>query len=219
MIGIEFQPTGWLEEPNIDQGRHVRSRPIPRALEGTRVRRSPGRSGFDIVQPPAFRQRVTIHTMALPGNPRGKTFRCGCPGFKGGRRRARSVVADLPASTARPRCSGDAGSPGRHRRLGGPDGRCSRTPDRTRDRNPGFPGLRPSGPPPGGPASHHRRGRERGDWRTATTPMERRRPASSLGEPHRKVLPRGLPGSAIVQSGPRSRWDLSKHNSVPGTPR
>ena len=32
----------------------------------------------------------------MPGNPRGGTIRCICPGSEGGRRRASSVVADLP---------------------------------------------------------------------------------------------------------------------------
>jgi len=57
----------------------------------------------------------------------------------------------------------------------------------------------------GGPASHHRRGRVEATWRTATTPMARRRPVSLPGKPHRNALPRGLPGSAIVWSPPRCR--------------
>ena len=41
--------------------------------------------------------------------------------------------------------------------------------------------------------------------RTATTPMERRRPPSEPVKMHRNALPRGLPGSAIVWIVPRSR--------------
>jgi len=34
--------------------------------------------------------------MPMPGNPRGEAIRCICFGSEGGRRRARSVVADPP---------------------------------------------------------------------------------------------------------------------------
>ena len=57
----------------------------------------------------------------------------------------------------------------------------------------------------GGPASPHRRGRERDDWRTATTPMARRRPPPEPEKMHWNALSRGLPGSAIVWSPPRCR--------------
>jgi len=70
----------------------------------------------------------------------------------------------------------------------------------------------------GGPASPHRRGRERDDWRTATTPMARRRPPPEPEKTHRNAVPRGLPGSAIVWIIPRSR-EVVPHNGVPGTPR
>jgi len=72
------------------------------------------------------RRRNALHTMPMPGNPRGRAIRCICSGSEGGRRRASSVVADLPASHARPRCSCDAGIPGRRSAS-----RCPRRPGLT----------------------------------------------------------------------------------------
>ena len=66
-----------------------------------------------------IRQRGGLHTMALPGNPRGRTPRCTSPSFKGGRRRASSVVAALPLfhhATALLVRRWDAGPPRRPRR-------------------------------------------------------------------------------------------------------
>ncbi len=51
---------------------------------------------------------------------------------------------------------------------------------------------------PGGPASHHRRGRAWEAGRAATTPMVRRRPASLPGKQTASGLPRE-PGAAFVQ--------------------
>ena len=50
-----------------------------------------------------FQRRGTIHTMALPGNPRGGSIRCSCSGDEGGRRRPIGVVAVLQSSPARSR--------------------------------------------------------------------------------------------------------------------
>jgi len=72
---------------------------------------------------------------------------------------------------------------------------------------------------PGVPASHEQRGRAVEVGVSATTLFVRRRPPPEPGQPHRNALPRGLPGSAIVRVEPCSRYDLPKHNSVPGTPR
>jgi len=58
-----------------------------------------------------FRLRGTIHTMALPGNPRGRTIRCICTSSEGGRRRAIGVVAVPQSALARPRRWRDAGMP------------------------------------------------------------------------------------------------------------
>ena len=52
----------------------------------------------------------------------------------------------------------------------------------------------------GSRASHHRRGRARVDWKTATTPMARRRPASEREQIHWIDLPRGLPGMPLCGS-------------------
>jgi len=60
----------------------------------------------------------------------------------------------------------------------------------------------------GGPASQRRTSSAVAWWksgRAATTLLARRRPPLKLGEVHRGVLPRGLPGSAIVWSPPRCR--------------
>jgi len=51
----------------------------------------------------------------------------------------------------------------------------------------------------GVPASPHRRGRAGDDWRAATAPMGRRRPASWIEQPHRSGVPRGEPGIGIVR--------------------
>ena len=51
----------------------------------------------------------------IPGNPRGRAFRCGCPGSKGGRRRPISVVAALPRRP--PRDHADRATLGRRRRT------------------------------------------------------------------------------------------------------
>jgi len=59
--------------------------------------------------------------MALPGNPRGGTSRCTSPRHEGGRRRAGSVVSDLPVTSAQPRCSCVAGTPGATRRPRRPE--------------------------------------------------------------------------------------------------
>jgi len=93
--------------------------------------------------------------------------------------------------------------------------------DVCRDRCPGTPAFLSAF---GGPASHHRRGRAEADWGTATTPMARRRPPSWRGEVHREILPRGLPGSAIVliTLGRRevipTQW-RARHAPVSGVPR
>jgi len=58
--------------------------------------------------------------MALPGNPRGKTFRCGCSGSEADRRRAIGVVAVLQSSAARPRRWCDAGPPKADQKVGPP---------------------------------------------------------------------------------------------------
>ena len=50
-----------------------------------------------------FRLRGTIHTMALPGNPRGESRRCSSPGNEAGRRRAISVIAAPQSPFSRPR--------------------------------------------------------------------------------------------------------------------
>jgi len=59
-----------------------------------------------------------IHTMALPGNPRGRAFRCGCSGSEAGRRRAIGVVAALQFSAGRPCRWCDAGTPKADQKAG-----------------------------------------------------------------------------------------------------
>jgi len=70
-----------------------------------------------------YRHRSTSRTIALPGTPRVARSGTALPVRKEAAARSSSVVADLPASSARPRCSCDAGTPGRHRRPGVPEGR------------------------------------------------------------------------------------------------
>ena len=66
--------------------------------------------------------------MALPGNPRGRAFRCASPGDQAGRRRAIGVVAVLSATPARPRRWCDAGTPDRpaSQKAGAPGRRTTR---------------------------------------------------------------------------------------------
>ena len=69
-----------------------------------------------------FRLRGMIHTMALPGNPRGRAFRCVFPGSGAGRRsrdqRGRSPSSNHRATTmirdaGPPQADQKAGAPGR----------------------------------------------------------------------------------------------------------
>jgi len=71
--------------------------------------------------------RCVAHNGAT-GHSTGRAFQCTSPGSDRGRRRTSSVVADLPASHARPRCSCDAGTQRRHRRPCGPEGRDPQNP-------------------------------------------------------------------------------------------
>ena len=98
--------------------------------------RSPGRAGAapgsaDIWRPTGacrarhcagttIQLRGAIHTMALPGNPRGRAFRYISPGCDAGRRRIIGAVAILQLSTARPRRWCDAGSPEADQKAGAP---------------------------------------------------------------------------------------------------
>ena len=91
-----------------------------------------------------FRLRGAIHTMALPGNPRGKEFQCTSSGSEGGRRRDIGAVAVLSATPARPRRWCDAGPPQADQKAGAPGSRVARniphkpappTVSRTRDPN------------------------------------------------------------------------------------
>jgi len=72
------------------------------------------------------RPRGAFRTMALPGTPRAERSGAPLPAQREAVARTSSVVVDLPASHARPRCSCDAGTSGRHRRP-----RRSRRPELT----------------------------------------------------------------------------------------
>ena len=74
-----------------------------------------------------FGQRGAIHTMALPGNPRGRAFRCDCAGSEAGSRRAIGVVAVLQSSLSRPRRWCDAGSPQADQKARAPGSQDSAT--------------------------------------------------------------------------------------------
>ncbi len=69
---------------------------------------------------------------------------------------------------------------------------------------------------PGVPASHHRRGCSWVAGRAATTPMARRRPASSPGELTSRRSPRE-PGTALCEGG-GGAGSGCRHNAGPGTP-
>ena len=79
-----------------------------------------------------FRLRGPIHTMALPGNPRGRAYQCISTSFEAGRRRAISVVAVL---SRRPRATTPMVR--RWAAAGGPEGRCFRKP-RQRHASPAY---------------------------------------------------------------------------------
>ena len=85
------------------------------------------------------RRPNALHTMPMPGNPRGRTIRHGSPGSEEGRRRASSMVTDVPAThrtTTLLVRRWDAGPPRRPRRPGlrAGSGRI-RDRDRSRDRD------------------------------------------------------------------------------------
>jgi hypothetical protein len=76
------------------------------------------------------RRRGALRTIALPGSPRGERSGTAAPAQMEAVARTSSVVADLPVSHARPRCSCDAGTLGRPRRPRRPVLRSSRDRDR-----------------------------------------------------------------------------------------
>jgi len=108
-----------------------------------RIHRSPGRAGITSESAgvwrrlgacrarhcarTTFRHRGTIHTMALPGNPRGRTIRCICASSEVGRRRAIGGVAVLQLFTERPRRWCDVGPPEADQKAGVPGSRTART--------------------------------------------------------------------------------------------
>ena len=83
--------------------------------------------------PPAA--RCAPHNV-MPGNPRGRAFRCICSGSGGGRRRAIGVVAVLQSSPARPRRWCDAGPPKADQKAGTPGRYANADPTPTHRRSP-----------------------------------------------------------------------------------
>jgi len=73
------------------------------------------------------RNRNAPRTMPMPGNPRGRAFRCGCSPHEVGRRRAIGVVAVLQSSPSRPRRWCDAGTPEADQKAGAPGSPWPRT--------------------------------------------------------------------------------------------
>ncbi len=79
-----------------------------------------GVPGTPLCRQRSHRLRGPPRTMALPGNPRGRTIRCTSSGYEGGRRRAISVVAVLSICLRATMLIRDAGSPKADQKAGAP---------------------------------------------------------------------------------------------------
>jgi len=104
-------------------GRTTRQRIAPRTIALPGTPREPdlgsrSRAWPTMAKPRLAYGRPLVRSGRGGQRPLASAIRDGSSGSEGGRRRTSSVVADLPATSARPRCSCDAGTPG-----GVPEGR------------------------------------------------------------------------------------------------
>jgi hypothetical protein len=97
------QAAGAATKPSLKARAYVLHRGVP---------------GTPLCRQRSHRLRGPPRTMALPGNPRGRTIRCTSSGYEGGRRRAISVVAVLSICLRATMLIRDAGPPKADQKTG-----------------------------------------------------------------------------------------------------
>jgi len=110
-LSTALEPIQPSDSSTTSEPSHGASSTLKTTDEGTRKGPPTGACRVRSCAGTTSRRRRALRTTTIPGNPRGRPFRCISTSFDAGRRRNIGAVAVLQSPSSRPRRWGDAGPP------------------------------------------------------------------------------------------------------------